>query len=159
MSILLFVRLLLIFCVSYINVNVVKWRWFCLLGNLVFFQMLLWICLGCLLATVLVYLKHVYGFFKRRGVKTPRIIPPVGTMMSVMIQKEHISENITTTYNQFPDQRYVQNCVTTEYLNHTMSSLKDKLKDIESNRKFMDCHEARFCNHLLHRYICKCHLG
>lgn len=63
--------------------------------------------LGCLVAAVLLYLLHVYSYFKKRGIKTPRIIPPFGTMVNVLLQQDHIAENITKAYNQFPDQRYV----------------------------------------------------
>lgn len=67
--------------------------------------MLVWIWLGCLVAAVVLYFRQVYSFFKRRGVKTPPIIPPFGTMMGVLVQREHIAEHITRIYKQFPDQR------------------------------------------------------
>ncbi|XP_026318088.1 cytochrome P450 9e2-like [Hyposmocoma kahamanoa] len=75
--------------------------------------MLIWICLGFLVA-VLLYFRHVYGFFKSRGIKTPRIVPPFGTLTSVFLQQGHIFENVTKAYNQFPDQRFygVFQCLT-----------------------------------------------
>ncbi|XP_026324880.1 cytochrome P450 9e2-like [Hyposmocoma kahamanoa] len=68
--------------------------------------MLVWIWLGCLVAAVLLYFRQVYSFFKRRGVKTPGIIPPFGTMLSVLVKREHFAEQITRFYNQFPDQKF-----------------------------------------------------
>ncbi|XP_026324948.1 uncharacterized protein LOC113233928 [Hyposmocoma kahamanoa] len=68
--------------------------------------MLVWIWLGCLAAAVLLYFRQVYSFFKRRGVKTPRIIPPFGNSFSIVLQREHISEQIVRIYKEFPDQRF-----------------------------------------------------
>ncbi|XP_026324881.1 probable cytochrome P450 9f2 [Hyposmocoma kahamanoa] len=66
----------------------------------------LWLLPGCLVVAVLLYFRQVYRLFKRRGVKTPRVIPPFGTTVSVMAQREHFAEQITRVYKQFPDQRF-----------------------------------------------------
>ncbi|XP_026324875.1 cytochrome P450 9e2-like [Hyposmocoma kahamanoa] len=68
--------------------------------------MLVWIWLVCIVAAVCLFFQQKYGFFKRRGVKTPRIIPPFGTMLSIVLQREHFSEQMVKVYNQFSDQRF-----------------------------------------------------
>nr|XP_026327064.1 cytochrome P450 9e2-like [Hyposmocoma kahamanoa] len=68
--------------------------------------MLVWIWSVSLLTAIYLYFRQVYGFFKNRGVKTTGIIPPFGTIWSVLAQREHISDQIIKTYNQFSDQRF-----------------------------------------------------
>ncbi|XP_026324886.1 cytochrome P450 9e2-like [Hyposmocoma kahamanoa] len=68
--------------------------------------MLVWIWLGCLVAAVVLYFRQVYSFFKKRGVKTPPIIPPFGTMVGVLLQQEHFADHISRFYKKFSDQRF-----------------------------------------------------
>ncbi|XP_026318081.1 cytochrome P450 9e2-like [Hyposmocoma kahamanoa] len=68
--------------------------------------MLVLIWLGCLVAALLLYFRQAYSFFKTRGVKTPRIIPPFGTMYNTLTQREHISEQITRAYNEHSGERF-----------------------------------------------------
>ncbi|XP_026318091.1 cytochrome P450 9e2-like [Hyposmocoma kahamanoa] len=68
--------------------------------------MLLWIWLGCLVIAALLYFRQLYGFFKRQGVKTPLIVPPFGTILSIFIQRDHFTEEITKVYNRFSEQRF-----------------------------------------------------
>ncbi|XP_026318086.1 cytochrome P450 9e2-like [Hyposmocoma kahamanoa] len=68
--------------------------------------MLVSIWLVCLVTAVFLYLRQVYGFFKKQGVKTPTIIPPFGTMTNVLLQREHMTEAITKPYKQFHGERF-----------------------------------------------------
>ncbi|XP_026318084.1 cytochrome P450 9e2-like [Hyposmocoma kahamanoa] len=68
--------------------------------------MLVWIWLGCLVTAIILYLWQVYGFFKRRGVRTPKVIPPFGTIMKVVTRRNHFVEVLSEDYNKFSDQRF-----------------------------------------------------
>ncbi|XP_026318087.1 cytochrome P450 9e2-like [Hyposmocoma kahamanoa] len=68
--------------------------------------MLIWIILGCLFGALYMYLRQVYSFFEKRGVKTPNIISSFGAILDILLQRKHTTDSLYTNYNRFSDQRF-----------------------------------------------------
>ncbi|XP_026332430.1 cytochrome P450 9e2-like, partial [Hyposmocoma kahamanoa] len=68
--------------------------------------MLVWIWLGCLLVALVLHLRQVYGTFKRRGVKTPPVIPLVGNALNIVLQRWHVTDELIMLYNKYSNQRF-----------------------------------------------------
>ncbi|CAH1645260.1 unnamed protein product [Spodoptera littoralis] len=63
--------------------------------------------LAILVAVTTLYFRRLYSSFSRHGIKHIKPIPLFGSMLNIILRREHVSDQFSRLYNEFPEERFV----------------------------------------------------
>ncbi|KAH9645248.1 hypothetical protein HF086_012126 [Spodoptera exigua] len=70
-------------------------------------MMILLIWFAVLVSAILLYFRKLYSTFSHHGIKHIKPVPIFGNMAKIILRTEHLNDELSKLYNEFPEERFV----------------------------------------------------